>query len=382
MSSDLPVPHSAVTWRVDRLFTLALYSIAVIAVSVFLMHGWGLLWAACVLLFWVCFEACSDRPKSWLPNVVLYLFMAGWPLGAMYFGPAWFAMSDYDKTGRCHVANEIRQLNLAIHNYESAHQHLPPAYKADAHGRPMHSWRILLLPFLSTDHGDEIFRQYRMDLPWDSLHNLTVAGKLREPLFGDESDPTLATYKMVSGPGTPFGADTKSKFPDNTSKQITIVEDIKSPVLWTKPEDVTPAQVVKIYDVQNNPDGLLKQSGGRWSGTYTRKSWIGLLDGSTQKTRPLADSTQLLGFCSSDQEPDGEISDLEIGDVQALETHGSANAGVACLSMMGLLVLMLLPAFGHRGSRFMEVFGLAFLSAVATIVGLPLLLCCFAGLFG
>lgn len=50
MSSDLPVAHSAVTWRVDRLFTLALYAIAVITVSVFLMHGWGLLWAACVVL--------------------------------------------------------------------------------------------------------------------------------------------------------------------------------------------------------------------------------------------------------------------------------------------------------------------------------------------
>ena len=153
-------------------------------------------------------------------------------------------------------------------------------------------------------------------------------------------------------------------------------------MLWTKPEDVTPAQVVKIYDVQNNPDGLLKQSGDQWSGTYTRKSWIGLLDGSTQKTRPLADSTQLLGFCLSDQEPNGEIRDLEIGDVQTVERHGAANAGVACLSMLGLLVLMLLPAFGRRAPRFMEVFGLAFLSAVATIVGLPLLLCCFAGLFG
>ena len=51
MSSDLPVPHSAVIWRVDRLFSVALYAIAVIAVSVFLMHGWGLLMGRFVIMY-------------------------------------------------------------------------------------------------------------------------------------------------------------------------------------------------------------------------------------------------------------------------------------------------------------------------------------------
>ena len=376
MSTDLPIPQPVATWRVDRLFSMALYAIAVIAVSVFLMHGWGLLWAACVLLFWGCFEACSNKPKSWLPTVVLYLSMVAWPLGCLYFGPVWFGgVSDYDKTGRHNVANEMRQLNLAILNFESTYLHLPPAHKTDVHGRPMHSWRILVLPFLGTDHCDEIYRQYRMDLPWDSLHNLTVAGKLREPLFGDESDPTLATYKLVSGPGTPFGADTKSKFPRNISQQITLVEDVASPVLWTKPEDLTPAQLVELYDAKNNPDGLYKQFGNKWSGTYTRKSWFGMLDGTTVKARPLKDSTQLLGFCLEDQEPVGEIGDLKHGDVKAVERHGSSNASVGGISLLSLLLLMVLPGYGHRRSRFGEVFGVAFLSAVATIFVLPILFC-------
>jgi len=186
-----------------------------------------------------------------------------------------------------------------------------------------------------------------MDQPWDSPHNLAAAKLLREPLFGDNSDPTLATYKFVSGPGTPFGADTKSKFPRNTSRQIMAIEDIASPVLWTKPEDVTPQQVIAIFDAKKNPDGLRKKFGGKWSGTYTRRSWYGMLDGSVEKAWPLADSTKLLGFCSLDHEAEGEIRDLPVGDVALVERTGSDNALTALLAILLLLVSMILPVFGR-----------------------------------
>jgi hypothetical protein len=40
------------------------------------------------------------------------------------------------------------QILLALHNYHSQYNVFPPAYVADASGRPMHSWRVLLLPFM------------------------------------------------------------------------------------------------------------------------------------------------------------------------------------------------------------------------------------------
>ena len=43
----------------------------------------------------------------------------------------------------------MKQIGVALHNYHDAHGCFPPAYIADANGRPMHSWRILLLAFLS-----------------------------------------------------------------------------------------------------------------------------------------------------------------------------------------------------------------------------------------
>jgi hypothetical protein len=41
--------------------------------------------------------------------------------------------------------NNMKQVALAILKYEAKHGHLPPAYVADASGKPMHSWRVGLL---------------------------------------------------------------------------------------------------------------------------------------------------------------------------------------------------------------------------------------------
>ena len=53
---------------------------------------------------------------------------------------------------RAHCANNLKQIALASLGYEQAHNALPPAYTMDASGRPLHSWRTLILPFLEQEH--------------------------------------------------------------------------------------------------------------------------------------------------------------------------------------------------------------------------------------
>jgi hypothetical protein len=43
---------------------------------------------------------------------------------------------------------QMKQLALALHNYCQANGCFPPAYVADKNGRPMHSWRALIMPCL------------------------------------------------------------------------------------------------------------------------------------------------------------------------------------------------------------------------------------------
>ena len=53
--------------------------------------------------------------------------------------------------------NQIRQFSLAMQNYASANMHFPPAYVADENGKPMHSWRVLLLPYIEQD---DLYNRY------------------------------------------------------------------------------------------------------------------------------------------------------------------------------------------------------------------------------
>ncbi len=56
--------------------------------------------------------------------------------------------------------NNIPQISLALINYESANGHFPPPYTTDDDGNPLHSWRVLILPFLEEN---ELYGQINLN---------------------------------------------------------------------------------------------------------------------------------------------------------------------------------------------------------------------------
>src|SRR5262245_23624397 len=65
-------------------------------------------------------------------------------------------------------AYNLRQIGIAVHEYIDHWKCFPPAYLADAAGRPAHSWRVLLLPYLGYE---ELYKQYDFNEPWDGPNN-------------------------------------------------------------------------------------------------------------------------------------------------------------------------------------------------------------------
>src|SRR5690349_21111160 len=63
----------------------------------------------------------------------------------------------------------LKQIGLALHNYHDTYGSFPPAYVADAEGRPMHSWRVLILPFIDCN---DLYKEYNFSEPWSSPDNL------------------------------------------------------------------------------------------------------------------------------------------------------------------------------------------------------------------
>lgn len=62
----------------------------------------------------------------------------------------------------------LRQISIALQKYHETYGSFPPAYVCDQAGKPMHSWRVLILPYLGEE---KLYAKYNISEPWDSPGN-------------------------------------------------------------------------------------------------------------------------------------------------------------------------------------------------------------------
>jgi hypothetical protein len=130
---------------------------------------------------------------------------------------------------------------LAVANYHDQYGCLPPAYIADADGRPLHSWRVLLLPYL--DQRD-LYAAYDFSEPWDGPNNRKLlARRPRVYALSDSTSQrgTLTNYLAVVGPETPWPGRTTLRYEDirdGAAQTILIVENVGAGVHWSEPRDL------------------------------------------------------------------------------------------------------------------------------------------------
>jgi RNA polymerase sigma factor (sigma-70 family) len=136
---------------------------------------------------------------------------------------------------RAKSGNNLKQILLAIHSYADANGSVPRDI-TDNGGTPLLSWRVLLLPYLEQD---ALARQFKMNEPWDSVHNMPLAAKMPE-IFRTPTDAKGSTktyYQGFVGPGTAFEGAKKlgfAAFTDGLSNTVGVIE-AGPPVEWTKP---------------------------------------------------------------------------------------------------------------------------------------------------
>jgi hypothetical protein len=137
----------------------------------------------------------------------------------------------------------LSQLALAFHYYADVHGTLPPAVVYGEDGTPLHSWRVLILPYVE-EKG--LHDEFRLTEPWDSPHNLRLLERMPRlyapPWRKDEVPPHHTVCHVFVGPGTPFERGKAltfdaAGFPDGTSNTLLFVE-AGEPVPWTKPEEI------------------------------------------------------------------------------------------------------------------------------------------------
>src|SRR5438270_7091043 len=101
-------------------------------------------------------------------------------------------------------AGNLKNLALAMHNYIGEYGHFPPAAAYSKDGRPLLSWRVLLLPYLDED---KLFREFKLDQPWDSAHNKKLLARMPEVYAaprGKTKEAHATFYQVFTGKGTVF----------------------------------------------------------------------------------------------------------------------------------------------------------------------------------
>jgi prepilin-type processing-associated H-X9-DG protein len=152
----------------------------------------------------------------------------------------------------------LKYIGLALQAYHDHYGTFPPAYIADSAGRPMHSWRVLLLPYLECW---EEYKEYRFDEPWDSAHNriivrsIAAEGIYRCPsdIFNglERRDPGLVSseetnYMMIVGPGTVSEGGIPGQLKhvdDDPSTTLIVAEVYGTGVSWAEPRDLDVRQM-------------------------------------------------------------------------------------------------------------------------------------------
>lgn len=197
--------------------------------------------------------------SSSLPFVIIILVVV---LGVAFVGgaillalllPAVQAARESARRAAC--CNNLHQISMAMQQYEFKNGKFPPAYVADKDGKPLYSWRVLLLPYLDRD---DLFQRFHRDEPWNSPHNRlisdTVMSIFRCP-SSPGNDPLETNYVMVVGPQT-ISSGAKSvntdQIRDGMTNTIAVIEVTGAGIHWAEPRDL---EADKIDFATDHRDG-------------------------------------------------------------------------------------------------------------------------------
>ncbi|TWT78075.1 hypothetical protein Pla123a_08640 [Posidoniimonas polymericola] len=162
---------------------------------------------------------------------------------------------------RMRCQNQMKQITLALLNYDAAHGKLPPAYTVDDEGRPLHSWRTLILPYV--EQGD-LYDSIDLTKPWDDPVNAHAREAVVDAYLCPSADheASRTTYQVVAGAGYVFDGAKPMEFYDITDgpERTLLVVDVAADyaVEWMAPQDSTLEAVYQQFVEQefNHPSGM------------------------------------------------------------------------------------------------------------------------------
>jgi len=150
---------------------------------------------------------------------------------------------------RSQCNNNLRQIGIALFNYEADHKALPPAYTVNADGKPLHSWRTLILPYIEQK---ALYEKIDLSKAWDDPVNKAAydsnVSVYRCPSANSPVGQT--TYLAVVAPGSCLQAAKPrpvAEITDSYDTTLMVIEvDAGRAVHWMSPSDASEPVVLNF----------------------------------------------------------------------------------------------------------------------------------------
>jgi hypothetical protein len=122
--------------------------------------------------------------------------------------------------------NHLTAIGLSLQTCDKLPDNI---YKGD---KALLSWRVALLK----DWDKDLCKQFHLDEPWNSPHNLEVAKHVPE-CYRDSRGSKFTPYLAVVGDKAAFHPH--SPQPWSAAKLVRVVTVARSDVIWTEPRDIS-----------------------------------------------------------------------------------------------------------------------------------------------
>jgi len=187
-------------------------------------------------------EKRVSRGPTFVVNLVCALFLIAFL--SLFFMPG-VRSGPVARSAVC--LGNMRIIAMALNNYHDRFGSFPPAYIADENGRPMHSWRVLILPELD----QQLYEQYDFSEPWDGPNNRKLWKHMPSVFHcpSDDrhgSDSQTTNYVAVVGENTPWPGRRGVRLEDisdGLSNTILLVETVNTDIHWMEPRDLNIEQM-------------------------------------------------------------------------------------------------------------------------------------------
>jgi prepilin-type N-terminal cleavage/methylation domain-containing protein len=161
---------------------------------------------------------------------------------------------------RTQCQNNLKQIALALQNYEEVFHCLPPAYTVDADGKPLHSWRTLILPYLEQK---PLYDTIDLTKAWDDPANKsayeTAVSVYRCP--SANLSGTKTTYLAPVSAGSCLQAARPRTLAEITDKHDLVLlvfeVDAEHAVHWMEPTDAKEQLILSFGEARqlDHPGG-------------------------------------------------------------------------------------------------------------------------------